>query len=145
MKSASRPGEGISGKRTGSATARGSLAASSSTRQPDTVQVVPSLQEPTAIVEIDSSLPRGTGADGLEPTLDLSGRPTFDVGGGSGLGAADTPGFWPMSLSQGVFGFDHTGDGMGFPQPESVQYQAMHFLADLSVVGSQNEQVWGSW
>ncbi|KAH7353892.1 FAD linked oxidase [Plectosphaerella cucumerina] len=103
-----------------------------------------SIHEPTANVEIDGSLPRETGADEIEPTLDLSGRPAFDFGGGSVVGAADTPGIWPMSLSQGVFGFDHTGDEMGFPQPESVQYQAMHFLADLSVAGSQNEQVWGT-
>ncbi|RSL78711.1 hypothetical protein CEP51_007952 [Fusarium floridanum] len=42
-------------------------------------------------------------------------------------------GFWPTSLVSGVFSGSHNSDVMDFPQPDSLQYQAMHFLADLGL------------
>ncbi|KAM5341512.1 hypothetical protein ACJ41O_014543 [Fusarium nematophilum] len=42
-------------------------------------------------------------------------------------------GFWPTSLTSGVFSNNSSGDVMDFPQPDSLQYQAMYFLADLGL------------
>lgn len=46
-------------------------------------------------------------------------------------------GFWPTSLTSGVFSNDHDSDLMDFPQPDSLQYQAMYFLADLGIASSE--------
>lgn len=46
-------------------------------------------------------------------------------------------GFWPASLMHGVFSSSHDGDLMDFPQPDSLQYQAMYFLADLGIASSE--------
>ncbi|KAI8652972.1 FAD-binding PCMH-type domain-containing protein [Fusarium keratoplasticum] len=45
-------------------------------------------------------------------------------------------GFWPASLVTGIFSGSHNSDVMDFPQPDSLQYQAMHFLADLGIASS---------
>ncbi|KAL2674278.1 hypothetical protein Neosp_012729 [[Neocosmospora] mangrovei] len=45
-------------------------------------------------------------------------------------------GFWPASLVTGIFSGTHNSDVMDFPQPDSIQYQAMHFLADLGIASS---------
>ncbi|KAH7234530.1 fungal-specific transcription factor domain-containing protein [Fusarium solani] len=45
-------------------------------------------------------------------------------------------GFWPASLVTGIFSGTHNSDVMDFPQPDSLQYQAMHFLADLGIASS---------
>ncbi|KAI8653714.1 FAD-binding PCMH-type domain-containing protein [Fusarium sp. Ph1] len=45
-------------------------------------------------------------------------------------------GFWPASLVTGIFSGTYNSDVMDFPQPDSLQYQAMHFLADLGIASS---------
>lgn len=44
--------------------------------------------------------------------------------------------FWPTCMTDSVFSNNHTGDVMEFPQPDSLQYQAMYFLAGLGVADS---------
>lgn len=64
----------------------------------------------------------------------------YDAGGHVGecpSRAADMGGFWPTSLTHGVFSNGYTSDAMEFPQPDSLQYQAMYFLADLGIAGSE--------
>ncbi|KAG5775603.1 hypothetical protein H9Q73_010731 [Fusarium xylarioides] len=42
-------------------------------------------------------------------------------------------GFWPTYLANGVFSGVQSSDDMEFPHPDSFQYQAMYFLADLGL------------
>ncbi|KAF5656456.1 cutinase transcription factor 1 beta [Fusarium circinatum] len=42
-------------------------------------------------------------------------------------------GFWPTYLANGVFSGIQSSDDMEFPHPDSFQYQAMYFLADLGI------------
>ncbi|KAF4955661.1 hypothetical protein FGADI_4354 [Fusarium gaditjirri] len=46
-------------------------------------------------------------------------------------------GFWPTYLANGVFSGVHSSDDMEFPHPDSFQYQAMYFLADLGIAGTE--------
>ncbi|KAF4337288.1 d-lactate dehydrogenase (cytochrome) [Fusarium beomiforme] len=42
-------------------------------------------------------------------------------------------GFWPMYMANGVFSGVPSSATMDFPHPDSFQYQAMYFLADLGI------------
>lgn len=44
--------------------------------------------------------------------------------------------FWPTYMADSVFSSSHAGDLMEFPQPDSLQYQALYFLAGLGVSDS---------
>lgn len=46
-------------------------------------------------------------------------------------------GFWPTSLMTATFPNNNNGGVMDFPQPDSLQYQAMYFLADLGMASSE--------
>ncbi|KAK6712222.1 hypothetical protein SNK05_006677 [Fusarium graminearum] len=61
------------------------------------------------------------------------GDTTFMLGHDSGDVDIEGGGFWPTYLANGVFSSTGSGDGMDFPQPDSTQYQAMYFLADLGL------------
>ncbi|QGI62734.1 hypothetical protein CEK26_006693 [Fusarium fujikuroi] len=56
----------------------------------------------------------------------------FDQGSGSEAG-----GFWPTYLANGVFSGVQSSDDMEFPHPDSFQYQAMYFLADLGIASTE--------
>ncbi|KAH6693448.1 hypothetical protein F5X68DRAFT_128632 [Plectosphaerella plurivora] len=119
----------------GSVTAQAGLARSvGPARHPATPQSLLRVQEQPEDVE---SVPQETEAtDCPQSTFDLGGS-AFDFGGAMDVDEGTTgmagSGFWPLSLPQGVLGVgSYTGDNLGFPQPESLQYQALHFLADLS-------------
>ncbi|KAM0468664.1 hypothetical protein ACHAP7_010646 [Fusarium lateritium] len=60
----------------------------------------------------------------------------FDHNSGNTCAGIETGGFWPAYLANGVFSNTHLGDTMDFPQPDSSQYQAMYFLADLGLANS---------
>ncbi|KAF9766003.1 hypothetical protein IL306_001624 [Fusarium sp. DS 682] len=74
----------------------------------------------------------------------LSDQPTYLTSG-----FEDTPamfdqssrmeggGFWPTYLANGVFSGVQSSDTMDFPHPDSFQYQAMYFLADLGIASSE--------
>ncbi|EKJ73181.1 hypothetical protein FPSE_06605 [Fusarium pseudograminearum CS3096] len=64
--------------------------------------------------------------------LNLGGT-TFMLDHDSGDVGAEGGGFWPTYLANGVFSNTSTGDAIDFPQPDSTQYQAMYFLADLGL------------
>ncbi|KAF5232057.1 hypothetical protein FAUST_8919 [Fusarium austroamericanum] len=61
------------------------------------------------------------------------GDTTFMLDHDSGDVDIEGGGFWPTYLANGVFSSTGSGDGMDFPQPDSTQYQAMYFLADLGL------------
>lgn len=44
---------------------------------------------------------------------------------------------WPASWVHGAFSNSHDSDLMDFPQPDSLQYQFMYFLADLGIASSE--------
>lgn len=46
-------------------------------------------------------------------------------------------GFWPTYLASGVFSGVQSSDDMEFPHPDSFQYQAMYFLADLGIASTE--------
>ncbi|KAG9505100.1 hypothetical protein J7337_002066 [Fusarium musae] len=46
-------------------------------------------------------------------------------------------GFWPTYLANGVFSGVQSSNGMEFPHPDSFQYQAMYFLADLGIANTE--------
>jgi hypothetical protein len=46
-------------------------------------------------------------------------------------------GFWPTYLANGVFSGVQSSDDMEFPHPDSFQYQAMYFLADLGIASTE--------
>lgn len=46
-------------------------------------------------------------------------------------------GFWPTSLTDGFMSNNPNNEMMDFPQPDSLQYQALYFLADLGIAGSE--------
>lgn len=56
----------------------------------------------------------------------------FEQGSGSEAG-----GFWPTYLANGVFSGVQSSDDMEFPHPDSFQYQAMYFLADLGIASTE--------
>lgn len=62
----------------------------------------------------------GTHGDACPPA-----EPTWGVGG-----------FWSTSLTTAMFPNNDSGV-MDFPQPDSLQYQAMYFLADLGMASSE--------
>ncbi|KAF5671935.1 cutinase transcription factor 1 beta [Fusarium denticulatum] len=47
-------------------------------------------------------------------------------------------GFWPTYLANGVFSGVQSSDDMEFPHPDSFQYQAMYFLADLGIANTES-------
>lgn len=55
------------------------------------------------------------------------------------IDSEDAAGFWPEYMANGVFSSTHSGDAMDFPQPDSTQYQAMYFLADLGITNINAE------
>ncbi|KAG7419140.1 Cutinase transcription factor 1 alpha [Fusarium oxysporum f. sp. rapae] len=57
---------------------------------------------------------------------------TFDQSAGLDVG-----GFWPTYLANGVFSGVQSSDDMEFPHPDSFQYQAMYFLADLGIASTE--------
>ncbi|QPC59950.1 hypothetical protein HYE67_002181 [Fusarium culmorum] len=71
------------------------------------------------------------------------GDTTFMFGQDSGDDSVDGGGFWPTYLASGVF-FSSTGSGdaIDFPQPDSTQYQAMYFLADLGIANGSSGPVY---
>ncbi|KAF5974136.1 cutinase transcription factor 1 beta [Fusarium coicis] len=46
-------------------------------------------------------------------------------------------GFWPTYLANGVFSGVQSSDDMEFPHPDSFQYQALYFLADLGIANTE--------
>ncbi|KAF5601767.1 d-lactate dehydrogenase (cytochrome) [Fusarium pseudocircinatum] len=46
-------------------------------------------------------------------------------------------GFWPTYLANGVFSGVQSSDDLEFPHPDSFQYQAMYFLADLGIASTE--------
>nr|RBQ89578.1 hypothetical protein FVER53263_05712 [Fusarium verticillioides] len=46
-------------------------------------------------------------------------------------------GFWPTYLANGVFSGVQSSNDMEFPHPDSFQYQAMYFLADLGIANTE--------
>ncbi|KAF5622703.1 cutinase transcription factor 1 beta [Fusarium tjaetaba] len=46
-------------------------------------------------------------------------------------------GFWPTYLANGVFSGVQSSDAIEFPHPDSFQYQAMYFLADLGIANTE--------
>jgi hypothetical protein len=60
--------------------------------------------------------------------------PNFAFDQNSGL---DEGGFWPTYLANGVFSGVQSSDDMEFPHPDSFQYQAMYFLADLGIASTE--------
>lgn len=86
--------------------------------------------------------PIETGIDYSTPSLGV--EPASFVFGDGNPGDAELTrgggGFWPTYMTHGVFSNSHnTGDVMEFPQPDSLQYQAMYFLADLGIAGSESQ------
>ncbi|KAG8357160.1 hypothetical protein FVEN_g5002 [Fusarium venenatum] len=81
-----------------------------------------------------------------EPVFVMSdltlGNTTFMLGQDSSDASVDGGGFWPMYLANGVFSNTSSGDAMDFPQPDSTQYQAMYFLADLGIANVGSEPVY---
>ncbi|GKU07562.1 unnamed protein product, partial [Fusarium langsethiae] len=68
-------------------------------------------------------------------TSDLGrGHSAFMLGQDSGDVSVEERDFWPTFLANGVFSNTSSGDAIDFPQPDSTQYQAMYFLADLGIV-----------
>ncbi|KAJ4112142.1 hypothetical protein NW768_011721 [Fusarium equiseti] len=63
--------------------------------------------------------------------------PTFMLDGENEV--LDSTGFWPDYMANGVFSSTHSGDAVDFPQPDSTQYQAMYFLADLGIANINSE------
>lgn len=74
-----------------------------------------------------------------DPTPDLGDDETnfmFDQDSGDACAGFEGGGFWPAYLANGVFSNTHFVDSLDFPQPDSSQYQAMYFLADLGLASS---------
>ncbi|KAF4453774.1 hypothetical protein F53441_3600 [Fusarium austroafricanum] len=86
-------------------------------------------------------------SDALPTVATSANQPAYQT---SGLGVEDSSfmfggnsdnpypdvegnGFWPMYLANGVFTGIQSSDAMEFPQPDSSQYQALYFLADLGI------------
>jgi hypothetical protein len=77
------------------------------------------------------------------PTPDLTlGDTTFMLDQESGDVSVEGGGFWPTYLANGVFSNTHSGDAIDFPQPDSTQYQAMYFLADLGIANVSAEPMY---
>lgn len=55
------------------------------------------------------------------------------------MDSEDAAGFWPGYMANGVFSSTHSGAALDFPQPDSTQYQAMYFLADLGIANINSE------
>ena len=54
------------------------------------------------------------------------------------VGMRGMGGFWSTSLMNGVFSSNHDTEMMDFPQPDSLQYQALYFLADLGIANTDS-------
>lgn len=105
---------------------------------------------------IDASNPENSGTNpdqtnevsaAMLPSEDQATHPTpdigddeanfmFDQGSGDDCVGFEGGGFWPSYLANGVFSNTHLVDTLDFPQPDSSQYQAMYFLADLGLASS---------
>ncbi|KAL6916285.1 hypothetical protein FSST1_007780 [Fusarium sambucinum] len=93
-------------------------------------------------------------ANMLTGTISQAGQPTFVtsdltledatfmLGQDSNDASVDGGGFWPTYLANGVFPNTVSGDAIDFPQPDSTQYQAMYFLADLGIANVGSEPVY---
>ncbi|KAM0563179.1 hypothetical protein ACHAPJ_000895 [Fusarium lateritium] len=74
---------------------------------------------------------------GVEDTnlmFDTDARGDDCHGGGLNQGISN---YLPTYLTNGVFSYTHSGDVIDFPQPDSSQYQALFFLADLGIASSE--------
>ncbi|KAJ4269932.1 hypothetical protein NW762_001603 [Fusarium torreyae] len=73
------------------------------------------------------------GVDDANLMFDTDTRGDGCHSGGLNQGMSNYP---PAYFTNGVFSYTHSGDAMDFPQPDSSQYQALYFLADLGIASS---------
>lgn len=66
-------------------------------------------------------------------------NPSFVFAGGEQEGelSPEAGGFWPAYMTSGVFSGGQASGMMEFPQPDSLQYQALYFLAGLGGANSE--------
>ncbi|KAF5251004.1 hypothetical protein FANTH_3868 [Fusarium anthophilum] len=110
-------------------------------------------QRPAPNLHDDDTTGGGTGSETMNGTDEIStitasvGQATHDATNFEDSNFAfeqssgfEGGGFWPTYLANGVFSGVQSSDDMEFPHPDSFQYQAMYFLADLGIADTPEIQ-----